>query len=115
MCLEYFFLFKQKRAYEMRISDWSSDVCFPGQQNFARAFNYTLESLREIYEALPDEWQFLVEYKPYEPNFYSTVIQDWGTSHLFCTKLGEKANVLVDLGHHQTGRAKWRERGCTYV
>src|SRR3546814_143554 len=83
------------------LSLWLSDgSCFPGQQNFARAFNYTLESLREIYEALPDEWQFLVEYKPYEPNFYSTVIQDWGTSHLFCTKLGEKANVLVDLGHH---------------
>lgn len=83
------------------LSLWLSDgSCFPGQQNFARAFNYTLESLREIYEALPDAWQLLVEYKPYEPNFYSTVIQDWGTSHLFCTKLGEKANVLVDLGHH---------------
>lgn len=83
------------------LSLWLSDGSnFPGQQHFARAFNYTLESLGEIYAALPDDWQLLVEYKPYEPNFYSTVIQDWGTSHLFCTKLGEKANVLVDLGHH---------------
>ena len=83
------------------LSLWLSDgSCFPGQQNFARAFNYTLESLQEIYAALPEEWEFLVEYKPYEPNFYSTVIQDWGASHLFCSKLGEKANVLVDLGHH---------------
>ncbi|MFS8615456.1 MAG: TIM barrel protein [Solitalea sp.] len=83
------------------LSLWLSDgSCFPGQQNFAGAFNRTLESLQAIYEALPEDWQFLVEYKPYEPNFYSTVIQDWGTSHLFCTKLGEKANVLVDLGHH---------------
>ncbi|HYH56846.1 MAG TPA: sugar isomerase, partial [Anseongella sp.] len=57
------------------LSLWLSDgSCFPGQQNFARAFNYTLESLREIYSALPADWQLLVEYKPYEPNFYSTVI-----------------------------------------
>jgi L-rhamnose isomerase/sugar isomerase len=41
-----------------------------------------------------------VEYKPYEPNFYSTVIQDWGTSHLLASKLGKKAYCLVDLGHH---------------
>lgn len=85
------------RSLSLWLSDGSS---FPGQQNFAKAFGYTLESLQEIYAALPDNWQLLVEYKPYEPNFYSTVIQDWGTSHLLCTKLGEKANVLVDLGHH---------------
>lgn len=83
------------------LSLWLSDgSCFPGQQNLAGAFNRTLESLQAIYEALPGDWEFLVEYKPYEPNFYSTVIQDWGTSHLLCTKLGDKARVLVDLGHH---------------
>jgi L-rhamnose isomerase/sugar isomerase len=59
-----------------------------------------LSSLEEIYKALPDHWKMFVEYKPYEPNFYSTVIQDWGTSYLLSSKLGKKAFCLVDLGHH---------------
>src|SRR5690606_12842452 len=50
--------------------------------------------------ALPADWKLFIEYKPYEPNFYSTVIQDWGTSFLLANKLGEKAFTLVDLGHH---------------
>jgi L-rhamnose isomerase / sugar isomerase len=80
---------------------WLSDgSCFPGQQNFRKAFQRTLESLQEIYAALPADWKVLIEYKPYEPNFYSTVIQDWGTSHLLASKLGKKAYSLVDLGHH---------------
>jgi len=80
---------------------WLSDgSCFPGQQNFRKAFQRTLESLQEIYTALPADWKVLIEYKPYEPNFYSTVIQDWGTSHLLAAKLGKKAYSLVDLGHH---------------
>lgn len=80
---------------------WLSDgSCFPGQANFRKAFQRTLLSLEEIYKALPEDWKMFVEYKPYEPNFYSTVIQDWGTSHLFATKLGKKAYCLVDLGHH---------------
>jgi L-rhamnose isomerase/sugar isomerase len=41
-----------------------------------------------------------VEYKPYEPNFYSTTIGDWGQSYLLSSKLGDKAQTLVDLGHH---------------
>ncbi|SKC57068.1 L-rhamnose isomerase / sugar isomerase [Ohtaekwangia koreensis] len=80
---------------------WLADgTCFPGQQNFRKAFQRTLESLKEIYTALPDDWQMFIEYKPYEPYFYSTVIQDWGTSHLLASKLGKKAYCLVDLGHH---------------
>ncbi|MFD0998401.1 sugar isomerase [Ohtaekwangia kribbensis] len=80
---------------------WLADgTCFPGQQNFRKAFQRTLESLKEIYTALPNDWQMFIEYKPYEPYFYSTVIQDWGTSHLLATKLGKKAYCLVDLGHH---------------
>ena len=80
---------------------WLADgSCFPGQQNFRRAFERTLESLQQIYAALPDDWRLLVEYKPYEPNFYSTVIQDWGSSHLLASRLGERAYTLVDLGHH---------------
>lgn len=83
------------------LSIWLSDgSCFPGQSNFVRSFQNTLESLQEIYAALPEDWKVYVEYKAYEPNFYSTVIQDWGSSLLFCQKLGAKADVLVDLGHH---------------
>ena len=80
---------------------WLSDgSCFPGQQNFKKAFQRTYESLVAIYEALPSDWKILIEYKPFEPAFYSTVINDWGTSFLLANKLGKKANTLVDLGHH---------------
>lgn len=80
---------------------WLADgSVFPGQQNFSKALERTHQSLKEIYNALPDDWKVLIEYKPYEPNFYSMVIPDWGTSFLLANKLGEKAKTLVDLGHH---------------
>ncbi|MBC7923145.1 MAG: sugar isomerase [Ferruginibacter sp.] len=80
---------------------WLADgSCFPGQQHFRRAFERTLASLREVYGCLPADWRMFVEYKPYEPNFYSTVVGDWGSSLLLCQKLGEQAYSLVDLGHH---------------
>src|SRR4030095_6993530 len=80
---------------------WLSDgSCFPGQLNFRKAFQNTLESLQEIYAALPNDWKMFVEYKAYEPNFYSTTVGDWGQSLLYAHKLGEKAYPLVDLGHH---------------
>lgn len=80
---------------------WLADgSCFPGQLNFRKAFQNTLESLKEIYAALPDDWKMFVEYKAYEPNFYSTTVGDWGQSLLFTSKLGPKAYTLVDLGHH---------------
>ncbi|MDB5026152.1 MAG: xylose isomerase [Mucilaginibacter sp.] len=86
------------------LSVWLSDGSnFPGQLNFRKAFQNTLESLQEIYEALPDDWKVWVEYKPYEPNFYSTTISDWGQSYLLASKLGAKASTLVDLGHHLQG------------
>ncbi|TWI95309.1 L-rhamnose isomerase/sugar isomerase [Mucilaginibacter frigoritolerans] len=86
------------------ISVWLSDGSnFPGQLNFRKAFQNTLESLEEIYAALPDDWKIWVEYKPYEPNFYSTTIGDWGQSYLLANKLGAKASTLVDLGHHLQG------------
>ena len=80
---------------------WLSDgSCFPGQLNFRKAFQNTLESLQEVYVALPNDWKMFVEYKAYEPNFYSTTVGDWGQSLLYASKLGEKAFTLVDLGHH---------------
>jgi len=83
------------------LSIWLADgSCFPGQLNFRGAFQRTLESLQEIYSALPDHWKVWVEYKAFEPNFYSTTVGDWGQSLLFTSKLGPKAYTLVDLGHH---------------
>jgi L-rhamnose isomerase / sugar isomerase len=80
---------------------WLSDgSCFPGQLNFRNAFQNTLESLQEVCAALPEQWKMFVEYKAYEPNFYSMSVGDWGQSLLYATKLGKKAFTLVDLGHH---------------
>ena len=80
---------------------WLADGSnFPGQNNFQSALQHTEDSLKEIYAKLPEDWKLLIEYKPYEPNFYSTVIQDWGTSFMLANACGEKAYTLVDLGHH---------------
>jgi L-rhamnose isomerase/sugar isomerase len=80
---------------------WLSDgSCFPGQLNFRKAFQNTLESLQEVYNALPNDWKMFVEYKAFEPNFYSMAVGDWGQSLLYTSKLGKKAYTLVDLGHH---------------
>ena len=74
---------------------WLSDGSFfPGQLNFRKAFQNTLESLQEIYAALPDDWKMFVEYKAYEPNFYSMTVGDWGQSLLYANKLGPKAYTL---------------------
>jgi L-rhamnose isomerase / sugar isomerase len=80
---------------------WLSDgSCFPGQLNFRKAFQNTLECLQEIYAALPADWKLFVEYKAFEPNFYSMTVGDWGQSLLYANRLGPKAYTLVDLGHH---------------
>lgn len=83
------------------ITVWLSDgSCFPGQLNFRKAFQRTLEGLKEIYAALPSNWKMFVEYKAFEPNFYSMTVGDWGQSLLYVNKLGPQAYTLVDLGHH---------------
>lgn len=80
---------------------WLADGSnFPGQLNMRKAFQNTLESLKEVYAALPEDWKMFVEYKAFEPNFYSTTVGDWGQSFLYASKLGPKAYTLVDLGHH---------------
>ncbi len=73
---------------------------FPGQQHLRRALERYLESAAEIYAALPSDWRMFLEHKLYEPAFYSTVINDWGTSYLCARELGPQAFCLVDLGHH---------------
>jgi L-rhamnose isomerase/sugar isomerase len=80
---------------------WLADGSnFPGQSNFQTALQNTQDSLEDIYKSLPDDWKLFIEYKPYEPNFYSTVIQDWGTSLMLANACGDRAYTLVDLGHH---------------
>jgi L-rhamnose isomerase/sugar isomerase len=88
------------KALTVWLADGSS---FPGQSNFKKAFQRTLHSFEQIYAELPEGWNLLIEYKPYEPNFYSMVIPDWGASYLFASKLGDQAQTLVDLGHHLPG------------
>ena len=80
---------------------WLADGSnYPGQKNFQTVLQNTQESLKKIYAALPGDWKLFIEYKPYEPNFYSTVIQDWGTSFMLANECGPQAFTLVDLGHH---------------
>lgn len=85
------------KALTVWIGDGSN---FPGQQHFARAFERYLESVKAIYRHLPDDWRLYTEHKMYEPAFYSTVVQDWGTNYIISQELGPKAFCLVDLGHH---------------
>ncbi len=85
------------KALTVWIGDGSN---FPGQSNFTRAFERYLDSMKQVYAALPDDWRIFTEHKMYEPAFYSTVVQDWGTNYLIAQELGPKAFCLVDLGHH---------------
>jgi L-rhamnose isomerase/sugar isomerase len=80
---------------------WIGDGAnFPGQQHLVRAYERYLDSAAKIYAGLPADWRLLIEHKMYEPAFYATVIQDWGSSVLAAQTLGPKAYCLVDLGHH---------------
>jgi len=80
---------------------WLGDGAnFPGQKNLTRDFERYLDSMGEIYQHLPDDWRLFSEHKMYEPAFYATTVQDWGTNYLIASTLGEKAQCLVDLGHH---------------
>ena len=73
---------------------------FPGQISFSRSLERYIDSMKKIYAYLPEDWTVLLEHKPYEPAFYSTVISDWGTSYICAKELGDQAMCLVDLGHH---------------
>jgi L-rhamnose isomerase/sugar isomerase len=80
---------------------WVGDGAnFPGQSNLRGALERYLESMRQIYAALPDDWSVFIEHKLFEPAFYATTVADWGTSFACATELGPKAKCLVDLGHH---------------
>ena len=86
------------------LSLWFADgTNFAGQDSLAQRKRRFEEGLHVVYEHLPDTGRMLVEYKFFEPAFYSTDIPDWGTAYALCLKLGERAQVLVDLGHHAQG------------
>ncbi len=85
------------KALTVWVGDGSN---FPGQQHFRGAFSRYLDSAKAIYNAMPDDWNMLLEHKIFEPAFYSTVIQDWGSSYLAAKETGERCLSLVDLGHH---------------
>lgn len=83
------------------ITVWLADGSnYPGQMHLRKSFERVRDGLQQVYVALPDDWRLFTEHKPYEPAFYATVVQDWGSSLLLAQALGERAGCLVDLGHH---------------
>jgi L-rhamnose isomerase/sugar isomerase len=90
-----------RRLGAKALTVWIGDGAnFAGQSNLGLALDRYIDSMREVYAALPDDWRVFLEHKLYEPAFYSTVIADWGTSFAAAQELGAKAQCLVDLGHH---------------
>jgi L-rhamnose isomerase/sugar isomerase len=83
---------------------WFSDgTNYPGQDDIADRQARLGEALAEVYARLGDDQRMLLEYKFFEPAFYATDVPDWGTAYAHCLKLGEKAQVVVDTGHHAPG------------
>jgi L-rhamnose isomerase/sugar isomerase len=86
------------------ISLWLADgTNYPGQDDLRDRHRRLVAGLEELYAALPPDVRLLVEYKFFEPGFYSTDLPDWGTAALVCRRLGPQAQVLVDTGHHPLG------------
>jgi L-rhamnose isomerase/sugar isomerase len=80
---------------------WLADgTNHPGQASFRGQFERVRDGLADIYASMPQDWELYVEHKPYEPAFYSTVNNDWGTSLLLAQSTGDRCKCLVDLGHH---------------
>ncbi|WP_329184834.1 L-rhamnose isomerase [Actinacidiphila glaucinigra] len=83
---------------------WFSDgTNYPGQDDIVGRQERLAEALAEVYERLGDDQRMLLEYKLFEPAFYTTDVPDWGTAYAHCLKLGPKAQVVVDTGHHAPG------------
>src|SRR4051812_113292 len=83
------------------LSLWFADgTNYAGQDSFTERRHRMVECLEEVYAAMPQNMRMLLEYKPYEPAFYHTDLADWGAALTVGQRLGERAQVLVDLGHH---------------
>jgi len=86
------------------ISLWLPDgTNYPGQDSFRERKTRLQSALRGVYEELPQNMRLLIEYKFFEPAFYHTDVFDWGTAYMLSMYLGDRAQVLVDLGHHPLG------------
>ncbi|WP_433795379.1 L-rhamnose isomerase [Actinoplanes sp. CA-252034] len=98
-CLD---VMRQTGSTDLKI--WLPDgLNYAGQDSLRGRQERLAEALREIYDASDDNHRILLEYKFFEPYFYSTDIPDWGTSLLHCLALGERATVVLDTGHHAPG------------
>ncbi|MER5532809.1 L-rhamnose isomerase [Streptomyces mirabilis] len=83
---------------------WFADgTNYPGQDDIRERQDRLAEGLTQVYERLGDDQRMLLEYKFFEPAFYMTDVPDWGTAYAHCLKLGPKAQVVVDTGHHAPG------------
>ncbi|MFB9662735.1 L-rhamnose isomerase [Glycomyces mayteni] len=83
---------------------WFADgTNYPGQDSIAGRQDRLAECLAEVYARLGDDQRLLLEYKLFEPSFYTTDVPDWGTAYAHCLKLGPKAQVVIDTGHHAPG------------
>ena len=83
---------------------WFADgTNYPGQDDLRERQDRLAEGLARVYERLGDDQRMLLEYKFFEPAFYTTDVPDWGTAYAHCLKLGPKAQVVVDTGHHAPG------------
>jgi L-rhamnose isomerase / sugar isomerase len=86
------------------LSLWFADgTNIPGQDSFRRRRDRLEAALAQVYAAMPAELRMVVEYKFFEPAFYHMDLPDWGSAYALCCRLGERARVLVDLGHHALG------------
>jgi L-rhamnose isomerase / sugar isomerase len=95
-CVE---IMRQTGSKDLKL--WLPDgLNYPGQDSLRDRQERLADSLQQIYAALDDDHRLLLEYKFFEPYFYSTDIPDWGTSLLHCIALGERAQVVLDTGHH---------------
>ena len=86
------------------LSLWLPDgTDYPGQGDFTKRHSLLFESLKRIYDALDDDMTLLIEYKFFEPAFYHMDTPDWGTAYALAKDLGDRAKVIIDLGHHAQG------------
>jgi L-rhamnose isomerase/sugar isomerase len=86
------------------LSLWFADgTNYAGQAHIRRRKQWMEETLGEVYAQMPAPMRMLIEYKFFEPGFYHTDLADWGMAYAVSQKLGERAQVLVDLGHHAQG------------
>ncbi|MFD1147608.1 L-rhamnose isomerase [Saccharothrix hoggarensis] len=83
---------------------WFADgTNYPGQDDIRARQDRLAEALDETYRRLGDHQRILLEYKLFEPAFYTTDVPDWGTAYAHCLTLGDRAQVVVDTGHHAPG------------